>query len=1717
MRRLLAAVVLLASPVLTSAADGNRLTYLDECNPYYVGRGFPKLITPQWVGEEGVDCVVILSIDDMREPKKYEDVLGPILNRLKKIDGRAPVSIMTCTVDPQHPQLQAWLKEGLSLETHTVDHPCPLLGGDFKKAVSTYERCVDLMATVPNSKPVAFRTPCCDSLNTLSPRFFAEIFPKTTAKGNFLTIDSSVFNVFTANDPALPRELVLDADGTEKFRKYIPADRPFGNTIEDYPYPYVINRTCWEIPCVMPSDWDAQHLQKPNNPVTVRDWKAALDATVIKQGVFCLVFHPHGWIKPEQVVELIDHAVAKHGKKVKFLNFKEVQERLNTNLLHGQPLRNPETGKDNGVRLLDVNHDGLMDVVVGNAKQQKTYLWATSRGDWALADFPTRLVTDEGADAGVHFGLLGGTTSMLVRNEKTAGVWHFSNGAWVQDSGLLDNLKLHGQPVFTSLANRDQGVRLYDVLGTGQSQIVICNPKEQALFSLWDGPSRIAKLDFAFPPGVSIVTPEGKDNGVRFVDIDEDGHADLLFSNEKAYGLYLFKPKDGWSRKVLEGKPGDKSALPLIASNGENMGAWFHSRALWVQNEHTAIQKDLVERRPFNQLLAQAEPTAKSPEASLRSMKARPGFEVELVASEPLVQSPIAMAWGPDGKLWVVEMGDYPLGLDGKGKPGGKVKYLEDSKGTGKYDKVTVFLDGLPFPTGVLPWKKGVIVTCAPEIFYAEDTKGTGKADKKVVLYSGFREGNQQHRVNSLVWGLDNWIYCANGDSGGTVKSLKTGVSVNMSGRDLRIRPDTGALDLQAGQTQYGRSRDDWNNWFGNNNSWPLYHYALADHYIRRNPHLAAPDPRVQVSVVPGASQVYPISRTLPRFNDPGAANHFTSACSAIVYRDELFGPMYSNSTFVSEPVHNLVHREIIAPNGCTFTSKRAADEQTSEFLASSDNWFRPTTITTGPDGALWIADMYRAVIEHPEWIPKDWQQKLDLRAGQDKGRIYRVYPTGAKLRAVPRLDKLDSAGLVAALDSPNGWQRDLAHMMLVWRFTDPEAENKPDAPARAKVTELLDKMAVSNERPLARVHALCTLDGINALTPAIVQKALADKHPGVRQHAMRLSEPFVNKSPELGAALLKLIDDADLPVRLQLAYTLGEWDDPRAGQALGQLAVKNSGDRFITAAVMSSVHKKNLDAVLLAVMSADPKGPPPAVLLENLLRLANALNDSKALVKLLGAVAAPDKGKFAPWQFAALAGLLDTLDLRNTSLKQLHGDGEAEVKKAVEQTSGLFQAARALLSDKQAKREDQLAALRLLGRGLDNQKEDLDRLAGLLVPQTAVELQTAAVTALGKLREQRVAQLLVRGWKGYGPGVRAQVLEVLFRRDDWLRATLDALEKKEIPPGELDAVRRQRLVEHKDPEVRRRAATLFAGAFAPDRQKVVDDYQPVVKLTGDPMRGSQVFGKHCATCHKLGNVGHEVGPDLASVGDKSPQGLLISILDPNRVVEAKYVNYTALTKNGQSFTGVLASETGNSVTLLMPEGKQQVILRSDLDELVSTGKSPMPEGLEKEIPHQDMADLIAFVRGAVPLAKRKTFDGNKPETVKPDKDSVLLLSAANGEIYGASLVLEKKYGNLGFWTSDDDHVVWSVDVPKAGKYAVWLDWACADSSAGKAFVLSGGASDVTGKVEGTGDWDHYKQAKVGEIVLTAGAQRLMFKPGRKLSSSAFIDLKSVKLVPVKE
>jgi putative membrane-bound dehydrogenase-like protein len=1724
-------LALMTPPVLAAAGQGNRLTYLDDpSNPYYVGLNFPKLITPQWVGEDGVEAVVVLAIDDMTDnTAKYEAFLRPILDRLKAIDGRAPLSIMTNRVKPDDPQLQTWLREGVHIDAHTLTHPCPLLQkGDFAAAERTYHDCVDLLNKIPGNKPVAFRMPCCDSQNTVSPRFYAEIFNKPSHEGHYLTIDSSVFNIITPDDPSLPRNLVLDQDGRERFRKYLPF-KSFVNTIENYPYPYVIGRLCWEFPCIVPSDWEGQNLNKPNSPKTVEDMKAALDAVVLKQGVFCLVFHPHGWIKSEQVVELIDHAVKTHGKKVKFLNFAEAQERINMNLLDGQPLLSeddPLRKKGKGF-LLDVDNDGFMDVILSNETRHETRRWDPRRKAWETLPFPIAIVAqpkrralaprfgrepDEGITTRVlQFGVVrqDGQASVIVRDEEVSGGWHFDGRAWVEDPALLNGLQVDGKAFATSVdPGVDRGVRLCDIDGDGCCELIVATgmggPKHPPLNAVfrWSDGQGWTRLPFVLPDGAHWVDEDntmGGDSGLRLVDLDEDGRLDVVFSSTEAYAINLFESMEaGWSRKVMAGRRTAEAPLPPIVQNDRrvshpaNNGFWVHSRSLWWQNEDTAKLPDLVDRRSFNDLLKDVEPRAKSAEASLRSIRVRPGFKVELVAQEPLVEDPIAFEWGPEGKLWVVEMGDYPLGVDGKGKPGGVIKFLEDSDHDGKYDKATTFLDGLPFPTGLMPWRKGILVAAAPDIFYAEDRDGDGKADHRETLFTGFHEGNQQHRLNGFELGLDGWVYGANGDSGGTVTSLKTGKKVSIQGCDFRFQPDTGEFETESGMTQYGRHRDDWGNWFGNDNSVVAWHYVLAEHELRRNPRLAVSDAR---EILDHDTKVYPISRTLARFNDPDNRNRITSANSPTPYRDELFGPVFANSLFVSEPVHNLVRRVVLDKAGVTFRGHRAADEADREFLASSDNWFRPTMLKTGPDGALWVADMYRAVIEHPEWIPDDWEAKLDLRAGHDQGRIYRVYPVDQKPRPIPRLDQLDTSGLVAALDSPSGWQRDTAQRLLL------------HAGDRSAV-EPLRKLALLKARPKTRVQALYTLAGLAGLDVETVRQALSDEHPEVRRAALRAGERVLD-DPSLRGSLDRLADDPDVRVRFALALALGAVRSEVAGRLLAKLLRREGADHWFRVGALTSA-RPHVGA-LMANLFAEVQKEPPSEVIEPVLNLALAEKQTEGLGPLLRALATPREGRrFAAWQFSALASLLDAADRSGTSLAKLIED-QPEDKPSLDHLNTVFDAARVVVGDESAPEADRIAAARVLGRPSADPGADLDRLAQLLQPRVPSALQMAAVAALARLQSDRVPAILLEGWKSHTPQLRGAILDTLLSRPAWVGHLIAAIEAGRVPAAEIDVARRRRLLNHPNAEIRPRAAQVFEPTSG-GRAAVVAAFRPALALSGDPKAGAAVFKKICANCHRLNGEGHEVGPDLAALTDKSPEALLIAILDPNRAFEAKFTNFNVQTTDGRVLTGLIAAETGTSVTLRREEGREDVLLRSEIEAMAGSGQSLMPEGLEKDLTKQSLADLIAYLASTGPTGK--VVAGNHPERVQPGADGTITLRAETAEIHGDVLTFEPKHGNLGFWSEETEHAAWKFAVDRAGRYAVWLDYACDNGSQGNALILEFDQTQLKHKVAGTGSWDDYRKTPIGELDLSAGSHRLDLRPSGRIRG-ALIDLRAVELRPV--
>jgi len=937
-------------------------------------------------------------------------------------------------------------------------------------------------------------------------------------------------------------------------------------------------------------------------------------------------------------------------------------------------------------------------------------------------------------------------------------------------------------------------------------------------------------------------------------------------------------------------------------------------------------------------------PPPKSPSEALASFRTKGDLAVDLVASEPLIFSPVAIDFSPDGKLWVCEMFDYPSGLDGKGKPGGRIKFLEDLDGDGFYEKATVFIDGIPFPTGVMAWRKGALICAAPDILYAEDTNGDGKADEVKKLYSGFATHNFQARVNGLSWGLDGWVYGAAGLFGGKILSSITGNETELSGRDFRIQPDTGEFEPVNGLSQHGRVRDDFDNWFGCDNSTLIWHFPMPEYYLRRNPHVAAPEPRVYPVRESDPNHLFPASRTLERFNEPQAANRTTSACGLEIYRDEFLGSEYAGNAFVCEPVHNLVHRLKLKRDGVTFIANRAEDEQHSEFLASTDNWFRPVQARTGPDGALWIVDMYRFVIEHPRWIPAERLAKLDVRAGEDKGRIYRVLPlalaqSNARPARLPNVRAMSSSELVQALASPNGPLRDLAHREIMERKD------------RSQVSKIFQS-ATNNPNAGARVQALAALHELKQLTEEAVATAFIDKDPRVRQYALRVSESLLWRSEGLADRVVNLANDPDEAVRFQLALSLGEWHDDRAGKLLGKVAAQKPGS-WMQAAILSSAaeHAATIAQTLLKA-GADTAGP----LLSGLIATTIGGNRSAEFARIWSELQAASPAL----RFAAVDAVVKGLQRKNIPLDRFFsvaGESRQSFMRTIEVE------APAVAQDASASETLRVQAIVLLAK---NEKPGLLLLSNLCHASSPVIAQ-AAIDSTVRTGDSSAPEILLAGWDSYVPAARAAVLNALLTRAQWVQPVLDAISAGRIAPVEVPLGSRERLLKNKNPEIAARARHMFGGEPSSDRAQVLEHFKAAANLTGDRVKGGEVFEKLCSTCHALNRKGYAVGPDLASLRDKPADYLLLAILDPNAVVEPKFVSYEIETRSGRSLTGVIQSETGNGLTLVQAGGIKEQLLRSDLEQIKASSRSLMPEGLEQGTTPQDFADLIAYLKSSGP------------------------------------------------------------------------------------------------------------------------------------------------------
>ncbi len=513
-------------------------------------------------------------------------------------------------------------------------------------------------------------------------------------------------------------------------------------------------------------------------------------------------------------------------------------------------------------------------------------------------------------------------------------------------------------------------------------------------------------------------------------------------------------------------------------------------------------------------------------------------------------------------------MPGYPLDVS----PSGKVKLLEDRDGDGRFDRVHVFADGLVLPTGVMRWKKGVLVTAAPDVLYLEDTDGDGRADVRTVVLTGFARSNPQHTVNSPIYGLDNWVYVAHqgpagaviykdlfGDRGKplTFPDAPDRQPVDPKDSTVRFRPDTLEAEAIGGESQYGHSFDAYGRYFGNDNSHHLWHEVIGARYLQRNPHLLVRRVMHDVPDHGAAAQVFPITKR-PNFELLTEAGEFTSACAPTLYLGGAFGGEYEGSVFEAEPVHNLVHRDVLAQAGPTFTARRGKPDR--EFLAAGDAWFRPVYFYVGPDAALYVVDYYRARIEHPEWTASDTQRDpSSMYAGQDRGRIYRVVrdTAGAGSRGRPALSSVPGEQLVPELWNPNAWWRRTAQRLLVSR-------------ADRSVVPSLMKAAADAPTGPGRLHAMWTLHGLGALDAVTITRALGDTDPGVRENAVLLAEQNGSISG-LDARLASLAADPDPRVRFQVLATLGSVHTPTATAAHEQLLFAELTDEWMQIAGLSA------------------------------------------------------------------------------------------------------------------------------------------------------------------------------------------------------------------------------------------------------------------------------------------------------------------------------------------------------------------------------------------------------------------------------------------------------------------------------------------------------------------------------------------------------------------
>lgn len=955
-----------------------------------------------------------------------------------------------------------------------------------------------------------------------------------------------------------------------------------------------------------------------------------------------------------------------------------------------------------------------------------------------------------------------------------------------------------------------------------------------------------------------------------------------------------------------------------------------------------------------------------APEEAAKKFAVPEGFEMRIFASEPQVVNPVGMTWDDRGRLWVVELLEYPLGAPAGKKPRDKIKILEDTDNDGKADKVTVFKDGLNLATGVLVGYGGVFVGQAPHLLFYEDTNGDDVADKETIVKTGFGLEDRHELLNGFVWGPDGYLYMTHGVfTHSKVKDLNdpNDDGVTMTAAVARYHPRTKKFEVFAEGTSnpWGVDFDRTGNAFVS--------ACVIDHLF----HMAPGGLYQRQAGNPPHPYAYSL---LPSIVDH---KHFRAAYSGVqVYEGDQYPEEYRGTIVMGNIHDSSVHQDKLTPEGSSFKATFMRD-----LIRGNDGWFRPVSIQGGPDGALWVMDWYdkypcyQNANADPEGVDREYGRIWRLvYTGNTKGKPVGSHPKGLNL------GKASSTELVKTLAHPNVWHRRMAQRIL---------SERRDAATKNALVEIVS----SGAQPEARLAALWTLHTSGLLDEATLNKAAGSEDPSVRAWSARLSGERGISSEEVVQRLGTLADDADATVRVAVATAIRQFvsgsltvNTPPArppGDGIGEVLSK---------LVVQKGHPADKLLPFIIWMAAEPimaEDPAPGLgwLAENGMQNP-ALSAELARKSMRRICDNPNQEQLglalrfldaletdaAPIAIAALDGLIEGQKGRavvpsesaGTVLAKLGRHPNSEVVTRAQQLGTIWGDASAIraslqvIGDSRKSVEERVGAI----QSVRQQKIQAvrDAFLGVLSSQAPDLVVQAAISGLSEVGGDELGDQILQKWKNFTPATKRIAAEVLSSRRRWAQSFLSAIENKSVSMNEIPVTVVRSLTTSKDDYVRNRASTVI-GKFResePDKLKLMAEKKQVV-LSGpvNLKRGHEIAQKACFTCHKLHGEGAEVGPDITGVGRSSLDALLANVIDPNQIIGIGYENVEVETKDGRSVSGRMVENTDTRIKLVSAGPKEEVIAKSDIESTRISQMSVMPEGLE-QMPDDEFRDLIWYI-----------------------------------------------------------------------------------------------------------------------------------------------------------